>query len=435
MSVPSKSKFDDPSTQSRRATALPARASAFRLLPLLLVGLVLIGTAWGVRSSRWVRETALRGKDLPDLEAAVRARPDDALAQYYLAKRYYLERRFPEARDAYTAAVRLDPSSARAHLGLGLTLFELGDMGQARSELAQALQQDSHLAWAEYMLGKIAWLENNLAEAVPHVKRATQLDPRSDQAWYGLGICYIQLRRYNEAMDAMRQAVARNEASPRYHTALGELLVYRGNVDEGRKEYERALQLNPDYGPACGLMGSLYMHKMPGLDSLDRAEALLLKATSLDTYHPQDVYFDLGQLYIQKGQFKKAVEALQQSIRIDPRDERPYYILAKAYRRLGDTKSADATEKRFRFISERHVLKESLEASLSHVPEDAANRLRLARVYRDLGLSEQAVEQYAVYLRQHPDDAVRREFNQLLQEEAQSRANRKQRDFVAPHLQ
>src|SRR5579884_2575662 len=114
MSVPSKSKFDDPSTQSRRATALPARASAFRLLPLLLVGLVLIGTAWAVRSSRSVLDTALRGTDLPHMEAAVRARPDDALGQYYLGKRYYLERRFREARDAYTAAVRLGPSSASA---------------------------------------------------------------------------------------------------------------------------------------------------------------------------------------------------------------------------------------------------------------------------------------------------------------------------------
>ena len=45
-------------------------------------------------------------------------------------------------------------------------------------------------------------------------------------------------------------------------------------------------------------MGSFYLRKVPGLDAQDRAEELLLRATHLKTYHPEQVYLDLGDLYV-----------------------------------------------------------------------------------------------------------------------------------------
>ena len=59
--------------------------------------MILIGAGWAVRASPWARETSLRGKSLPELEEAARRDPQDSLAQYYLAKGYYLSARFGEA--------------------------------------------------------------------------------------------------------------------------------------------------------------------------------------------------------------------------------------------------------------------------------------------------------------------------------------------------
>jgi tetratricopeptide (TPR) repeat protein len=204
------------------------------LLPLILIGLALVGAAWWLRSSPYLREPILRGKDLPELEALVQSAPGDALARYHLAKRYYLERRFDEAVTAYEAAVRLEPKAARAYLGLALARYEQGQTEAARRAFQQALERDPRSAWAEYMLGKIAWQKGDLEQALPHVRRATELDPRSDQAWYGLGVCYTHLRRPNEAVAALRQAVAAARTSAKYHTALGELLVQGGHT--GRRD-------------------------------------------------------------------------------------------------------------------------------------------------------------------------------------------------------
>src|SRR5437016_2165891 len=95
--------------------ATPAAGTSHsRILWLLLAGLALAGAALWLRSSPWMREQALRGMELPAIEAAARRQPDDSRVQYYLAKRYYLDRRFPEARASYERAVRLEPRSGRA---------------------------------------------------------------------------------------------------------------------------------------------------------------------------------------------------------------------------------------------------------------------------------------------------------------------------------
>jgi superkiller protein 3 len=348
------------------------------------------------------------------------------VAQYHLGKRYYTSRRFADARIAYETAIRSDPGWARAHLGLGLSLYEEGATARAREELERALSLDPSLAWAEFMLGKIEWSGGSVNEALPHVRRATELDPRSAEAWYGLGVCYTQQRDYPHAIEALRKAVARQNGSARYHTALGELLAYRGQADEGVKEYERALQLDPQFGPVCALMGRYLLQNAPGNEALDRAEDLLQRAAKLPTLRPAEIHFNLGQLYVRKGDYDKAVEALKASLALEPRDERTFYALANAYRRLGRAKEAGETEARFRQISALHVQQQGLEARVRHNPDDPSLHLRLARLYGGLGLNDKAAEQYSVCLQLKPGDT---EATQELEAMARAQAPPARSDF------
>jgi tetratricopeptide (TPR) repeat protein len=389
-----------------KSPAQSTHASPLRLRVLLLLGLMLIGGAWFVRSSSWMHETRLRAQDLTELEAFVRQHPDDALARYYLGRRYFQSRRFADAGAAYDEAVRLDPTSARTRLELGYALFEQGKPKQADVEFKEAARLDGRLAPAEFMLGKIAWSAGDVKEAIPHLKRATELDPRLDEAWYGLGLCLIQLRKFEQAFSAIQKAMAINSTRPEYPATLGDLeLKLSDNTTEARRLFERALQLDPNYGQACALMGQFLVHHYDHDETaaLARAEELLLKATKLPTYRPQDVYRDLGQIYIRRAQYRQAVPALQESIRLEPNDERAYFALIKAYHGLGDTKAEEATQARFRFISDSSVRKYGLETHLSLQPNDAEARLKLVQIYLDFKMVPQAAQQYRLYLNLRPD--------------------------------
>src|SRR5947207_942747 len=143
--------------------AQPPKPTRRRAVPMLLMSAIpLVGAALWVRMSPWSREVSLRSKDLNGLELAVRNSPDDPLARYYLAKTYYIQNRFTDARDAYNVAIRLDASSARPHLGLALAAYKLGDIEQAKSEFEETLRLDNGSAWAEYMIGKIQWQRGDI---------------------------------------------------------------------------------------------------------------------------------------------------------------------------------------------------------------------------------------------------------------------------------
>src|SRR5438876_10443241 len=166
-----------------RITGAPPDQRSHRSAFILVVGVALIALALWLRSSAWLRDYILKAKDVADLEAIVKSSPEDPIAHYHLAKQYYLSRRFDDAREQYDEAVRLDPKSSRAHLGLGLALFELGHPGASQEEFERALELDPRSAWAEYMIAKLAWIRGDPDSAQKHLLIAVELDPRSDQAW------------------------------------------------------------------------------------------------------------------------------------------------------------------------------------------------------------------------------------------------------------
>ena len=375
---------------------------------LLVLGVLLIGGALSIRSSPWLREYLHRAKDLPELERAVSQAPGDAIARYHLAKRYYTSRRFGDALREYEEVVRLEPRSARAYLGMGLSHYELGHARDSRQAFNLALERDPKSAWTHYMLGKLAWQNRDLELAATHTRRATELDPRSDQAWYGLAACMSKLRRTPEAISALEQAVARNPQNAAAHAALGELLISRSEPERGVTHLERALELNPRHIAAQVVLGTHLAKNSTDAASMERAENLLRGAIKLKGPRMANNHLELGRLLARKGSYRDALNHFESARSLMPTDERAYYSLADALRRLGRPEEAEKHDRRFREISGRHIRMQQLEAKLNHSPENAEARLELARTYRELGMLSNAATQFSRYLDSRPGDQVAR---------------------------
>lgn len=393
-----------PPTRPAEAAAppdAPGRAPR-RLLLLAVAGLALAGAALAVRMRAGDRDAELRGLNTEQLAALAHLQPNDAAVHYHLAARLAGENRLAAARAEYDAAVRLVPGSARAQLGLGRTLAALGSQSEAEAALTEAVRLDGRSAEAEYALGKTMWSEGKAKEALAHLRRATELDPRNADAWYGRAVCLSGSNQDPEALDCLGRALALKDNSAPYHAALAEILVRHGQMSEALKHYGRAVQLDPSDGEACAQLGQFLVTNPPDASSDRRAEELLLKAAKLPTSHPAEVWFDLGQLYARTNRPRQAADALARSVKLDPRDERFYYALATAYRKLGDEKSAAAAEARFKRISALHSRMDHLSALVAARPDDAADRMELARVCQEIGLPQQAAAHYSIVARSGP---------------------------------
>jgi Flp pilus assembly protein TadD len=95
------------------------------------------------------------------------------------------------------------------------------------------------------LLGQLFGDAGAFAEALDPLRRATQLDPNSFEAWHNLGLTYFRLQRYAEARAPLEKSV---ELRPEFYGSLvllGATLYMMGEDDAALPVLERAHRLNP----------------------------------------------------------------------------------------------------------------------------------------------------------------------------------------------
>jgi tetratricopeptide (TPR) repeat protein len=93
-------------------------------------------------------------------------------------------------------------------------------------------------SYIESSYGRILYRARKYEEAISHLERASQLDPRDYSAYSRLGDVYAQLGRYAEAISAEEKARAISGGPVRHSVRLVQIYARMGN----RREALRLLQ-------------------------------------------------------------------------------------------------------------------------------------------------------------------------------------------------
>ena len=126
-------------------------------------------------------------------------------------------------------------------------------------------------------------------------------------------------------MSEIKSMVARNRAH------LGDLLKERGRMEAAIQEYRRALAEMNDSVPVMSRLSDVLI----GVGRDGEALEILKRAKELSPDHPS-IYTDLGKIYLKFKDFKRAEEAFQASIQINPFNPEVHFGLATALEMLGD---------------------------------------------------------------------------------------------------
>ncbi len=81
-----------------------------------------------------------------------------------------------------------------------------GDPAGARARYEAILAQDPHDLAAHLALGEMGRSEGRCTEAIPHLREAARLAPASPVPWEHLAVCYGELERHQEALEALEEA-------------------------------------------------------------------------------------------------------------------------------------------------------------------------------------------------------------------------------------
>lgn len=234
------------------------------------------------------------------LERAVTAAPTDHVPRLHLAEVLYHRGQNEQSLDALDALLEIEPNAAEAHLLRG---FVLGDMGHHEAGLAAArhaatINPALQTAQSDLSLDAVGIAA---ASAAASASGVLGIEPGGGLARYSLGLAFRQ----------------------------------RGYFDEGRREFERALEQGED--------ARLVRHAIAELDLIagqheaarDGYEALLAENDGLARH-----WNEYGVALHQAGMLEPAADSYRRALRIDPRYALAYNNLGVALSDGGEASAA-----------------------------------------------------------------------------------------------
>jgi tetratricopeptide (TPR) repeat protein len=89
-----------------------------------------------------------------------------------------------------------------------------------------------------YDLGMNHFRAKRWDQAVQAYRQAVQIEPRFPEAWNNLGYCYRKLKDNQRALEAYRRAIELRPEFAAAHEYVGRLYVALGNRDQAMRHYE-----------------------------------------------------------------------------------------------------------------------------------------------------------------------------------------------------
>ena len=192
---------------------------------------------------------------------------------------------------------------------------------------------------------------------------AVAMAPMSARAHDNLGLTWMGVKKYDLALEEFNKTL---ELNPQYYLAYynaGVAYQLQGDLEKAKQAYENSLKINPGYFRSYYNVGIVYK----SLGELDKAVSSYDKAISIDPRHPF-VYNNLGVVLTEKGDYKWAEDVFKKAIVINPGYEKAYYNLGNVYFRIKEyDKAAEAYREAVRLRPDYKEADEMLRESLARL--------------------------------------------------------------------
>src|SRR5216684_4162198 len=266
----------------------------------------------------------------------------------YLRGRYHWNRRNAEglgkAMQYFQQAIACDETYAAAYSGLAdclsnlswLSIFSPEDgCAKAKQLAAQALEMNPNLAESH---ASLAWAtliyDHDFRAAEREFERSIELNPRYAHAhhWFGL---YLGLTgRYEEGYTELKRAI-RLEPHSIMNQTLGFIFVFNRRYDQAKEQFEKALELDPNFFQAYWGLGAADLYKSQHQSAIAGME----KAVQLSGRAPLFLA-TLGEAYAAGGYRQEAQKMLNELQEVAKDRYVSPYAVAHIHAALGSKEEA-----------------------------------------------------------------------------------------------
>ncbi len=386
----------------RESEALAQFDAALRLAPALAAR---VGPLQAGAHQRRGEAEAVRGlsEAVPDYREAIRLVPSLAPAHRGLGQALLAQGRPEEAAGELREAARLAPADARTRLLLGTALIQTGQAVAARAEWESAgrgrdaavresalrlLDQyppDAPTALVAASAAPAAHPKPSEGADVTQARERVRFSPDDPMARNDLGLALHRAGQDAPALAELRRAVRLDPDSDLAHTNLGLVLSGAGQTEAALKEYREALKAGPEDWVAHLNLGAL----LADGGRWREAEVEFRAAVRFAKDDP-GTHLNLGSALAAEGRLPEAAHEFARAAQLGPRLAAAHANLGFVWDRMGRSGESVAEYRR----------------AVELVPDRAQAFLDMARALRDLPNRAQSVASYRAVMGLFPDHAA-----------------------------
>jgi TolB-like protein/Flp pilus assembly protein TadD len=274
-------------------------------------------------------------------------------------------------------------------------------------------------AYELYLKGRFFWNKRtgaDLRTAIEYFNQALGTDPGYALAYAGLADSYSLLQPYGgasptdsfpQAKAAAKKALELDDTLAEAHTSLAYVVEYYDfDLEQAVKEYERAIQLNPNYATAHHWYSN---GPLLELGKFDRAIAEGKRAIELD---PLSLIINasLGVVYFHARRYDEAITQFRKTLEMDPRFYEAHRCLSMALQLKGQLDEAIAEYRKAAELNDKPFVlawlgqayaragqREEAQKILARLTEEAKSRYvsayGFALMFLALGDKERAIDE------------------------------------------
>jgi tetratricopeptide (TPR) repeat protein len=245
-------------------------------------------------------------------EQIARASQPFILASYYHSAKETEKCRklIDEISHAYPANTAI---RARAYNLLGLMLEDSGNFSLALQEYEHAVEHDPAADYALVNMGNLQVRQKKFDEAKEAYRKALAINADDPSALSGMGNALNGERKLDEAVAAYRQAIEIDSDYQYAYYGLGNALHDQKKFDESTVAYRRVIEIDPKFASAFnGLGNSLYWQ-----GKLDEAMAAYRTGIEIDA-KLAFAHSGIGNILREQGKPEEAEAAYREAIKIEP---------------------------------------------------------------------------------------------------------------------
>ncbi|MFC2158300.1 protein kinase [Acidobacteriota bacterium] len=202
----------------------------------------------------------------------------EAYNYYLMGKEDYHKFYYPEALEYLQRALEIDPEFAMAHLYLGLVQSNLGNRTARDEAYKKAYQLSSHTTEKERLAIKSIYsnyIEQNWEDSKKALEELAEKYPKEKYVFYSLGVILNSRGYQEEAFLKYQKAL---ELDPDYgivHNSIAYIYADRGEFDIALKHFEKYASLNPNDANPVDSIAELYLRMGRLDDSLGKYKEVL----------------------------------------------------------------------------------------------------------------------------------------------------------------